>query len=61
MEHDEYKPKASAEVRTRYHIVLVTKLPQTRSRGNRRRRARQHPARHDHQRNSQPNQTTHHT
>ena len=25
MESDEYKPKASAKVRTRYHIVLVTK------------------------------------
>lgn len=25
MEPDEYKPKASAKVRTRYHIVLVTK------------------------------------
>ena len=25
MEPDEYKPKASAKVRTRYRIVLVTK------------------------------------
>ena len=27
MEPDEYKLKASAKVRTRYHIVLVTKYP----------------------------------